>query len=384
MLANLHELVAEKKRNLQKWASTLTAKVEESQSKLNECELKVTKPTKIHELEPRIEKITSIAKEVQNVEVITSEHDAIRNNEIRVLLAKANLIGSIKGFGSVSSGVVSVLLSLTDNTDASVSVKWKLNGPLSESADDENSKLKIEWSEVKSDDLAEFDEKWQHQTEKNVVGSEDENTLKVAVGNKKAVYVIRILYFDGKNWSIPSEMKTVSIEQVMDSWDPQCKGTDMVISGTSIKNSISGYRSAYCKNVVSEGIHSWTFKIDQITSSWFLLGVFKSECDPILQNYFQSNPQASYCLELRGGTLPSLTRSGCSHEDSNKRNYGPQCNSGDVVKMTLDLVSCTLSYIINGKEHGKAWDVEKSSYRAACTMYGSGDKITSLSYESNV
>ena len=383
LLSKLNELVEEKKRSLLEIRNTLNAKKADSQRKLNECELKVMKSTKIHEIDSRIEEIRGISQQIQRVEVPTKKHNSIRNTKINVILKPESMMNAINGFGTVSRGVVPVLLSLTDNKNASISVQWKLNGAISESAD-ENSKLKIEWTEVKSNDLAQFEEKWEHQKEVNVIGIADETTTIVSVESKVAIYVMRIQYFDGTNWSFPSEMKTASVEPLMDSWDPQRKGPNLAISGTSIMHYSSGYQSAYCRNAVSEGIHSWTFKIETITRGWFLLGVYESRCDVILQNSFQHNPTGSYCLELTSGQLPSLSKSGCWITDSNKRNYGPKCKNGDVIRMTLDLVFCTLSYGVNGRYYGKAWDVEKSSYRAACTMRGNADGINLLSYESNV
>ena len=330
------------------------------------------------QIDSRIEEISGIASEIESIEVVTEEHDVFRNTKINIILRTESMINTINAFGRVLSGVVPVLLSLTDNKHGLISVKWKLNGTVSEINDDVNSKLRVEWSEAKSDDLTEFDEKWEHQKEVNLIGKLSETTTTVSVKNKVAVYVMRIHYFDGTDWWIPSEMKTVSIEKVFDAWDPQCKGTDLVISGTSIMHSSNwGIQRAYCKNVVSEGIHSWTFRIDQISSGrGFLLGVFKSQDDPVVHTGFQSNPTGSYSLDLHDGWLFSLTRSGHMTEDSNKRNYGAKCKSGDVIKMTLDLVSCTLSYAVNGRDYGKAWDVENSSYRAACTIYANSDKIT--------
>ena len=106
LLSKLNQLVAAKKSNLLKAANTINAKKAESQRKLNECELKVTKPTKIHELDSRIQEISGIATEIENVEVVTEDHDAIQNKKINVTLNSESVVAAVASFGSVSVGLV--------------------------------------------------------------------------------------------------------------------------------------------------------------------------------------------------------------------------------------------------------------------------------------
>ena len=49
--------------------------------------------------------------------------------------------------------------------------------------------------------------------------------------------------------------------------------------------------------------------------------------------------------------------------------------------MTLNLNQLQLSYKINDTDYGKAFDVEKTSYRAAATLYYKETKFTLLSYK---
>ena len=62
------------------------------------------------------------------------------------------------------------------------------------------------------------------------------------------------------------------------------------------------------------------------------------------------------------------------------RDYGRTCVDGDIVEMILNLYDLTLSYKINNKDYSKAFDVEKTSYRAAISSYYKNDKFTLLSY----
>ena len=47
------------------------------------------------------------------------------------------------------------------------------------------------------------------------------------------------------------------------------------------------------------------------------------------------------------------------------RSYGCECNENDIIEMTLDCNQWTLSYKINDKDFGKAFDVKPNKYRAA-------------------
>ena len=377
MLSKLNELVAAKKSNLLQIANTINAKKAESQSKLNECELKVTKPTKIHELDSRIEEISGIAKEIENVELVTMEHDAIRNKKINVTLKTDALVADISGFGSVSVGPVPVLLSLTDNRDASVSVEWKLKEQQSANSDNQGHKLKIEWSETKSDDLAQFEEKWEHHKEVEVGGGTETTTTKVTIRNKAGLYVFRIQYFDGNDWILSSELKTVAVEQVTDAWDPHFTSKHLTLSGTSIAYK-DGQTSSYGKRIVSEGIHTWTIKAD-VTSGYTLFGVWKSQFDPLVDTWFENSINQSYAVCVHNGKLlkPSAKGGYLNNEE-----YFQSGNKKDItIKMTLNLVDCTLSYTVNGTDCGKAFDVERTSYRMAATLYYKGTRFNLVSYD---
>ena len=48
--------------------------------------------------------------------------------------------------------------------------------------------------------------------------------------------------------------------------------------------------------------------------------------------------------------------------------------------MKLDLINLTLSFEINGKDYGKAFDVEKTSYRIVARPYYTNTKWTLISY----
>ena len=76
MLSKVDDFVRLKKGNLEKMASDLEAKKAESERKLNDCELMLTKPIKIHELDSRIKSIDKMAEAIERVRILTEEHDS--------------------------------------------------------------------------------------------------------------------------------------------------------------------------------------------------------------------------------------------------------------------------------------------------------------------
>jgi len=384
LLSAVDEVERSKNSNLAKMGNELRAKKAECQQKLSECELKVAEPTKIYNLDARIVAIGTVAEEIEAVLVVSAKDEVIRKTEMNVILKNEPLLASISQLGSVASGPVPVLLSLTDNQSGSVSIKWKLEGRDSDAdavhTEGERGKLKIEWSETKTEDLTQFNGNYERSADGAVKWKPPYQQTKVKLGKRTATYVIRIRYYDGLDWSPPSAPRTVALT-LKDSWDAQCLGANMTTTGQRIENTIASYRSAFGVRIVSKRVHSWTVRIDKITKTgWTLLGVWKSRYDTasVLNSNFADGKHHAYCLELNSGYLPDTARA-WNWMQGQKR-YCPQIKSGDVVKMTLDLNQGSLCYEVNGKEHGKAWDVGKESYRLACMLY-KNDKMSLLSYE---
>jgi hypothetical protein len=241
LLSKVDDIESSKNGNLKKMANDLSAKKAECQRKLNECELKVAEPTELDALDARIETIAAMAREVQSVEVVTTEHDAIQNTKIDVLLINEPVIAAVSQFGSVSSasGRVPVLMSLRDKGDGSVSIDWKVTGLESRNVDGERSKLKVEWNETKSDDLAQFKETWDQETSFNI-GHRTQNTLTVRVQNAGTFHVFRALHFDGRIWSSPSPMKVIFVdnrdEDVVPEMDDEDAKEEVVQHPQSVKS----------------------------------------------------------------------------------------------------------------------------------------------------
>lgn len=58
------------------------------------------------------------------------------------------------------------------------------------------------------------------------------------------------------------------------------------------------------------------------------------------------------------------------------KEYGVNPKNGSIIEMILDLDNLTLSYIIDGKDYGKAFDIEKGKYRLGLYMRVEGDSLT--------
>ena len=58
--------------------------------------------------------------------------------------------------------------------------------------------------ETKSEDNMEFDEK-----DMNQEFDDEDETLNITLDNKTAIYLMRILYYSNKQWSLPSNVKSI-------------------------------------------------------------------------------------------------------------------------------------------------------------------------------
>ena len=58
--------------------------------------------------------------------------------------------------------------------------------------------------------------------------------------------------------------------------------------------------------------------------------------------------------------------------------YGERPNNGSIIEMILNLDNLTLSYVINGTDYGKAFDIQRGKYRLGLCMSPVGDSLTLL------
>ena len=80
-------------------------------------------------------------------------------------------------------------------------------------------------------------------------------------------------------------------------------------------------------------------------------------------SYFDKKDKA-YSYIYDDGKLPEKEKCGWDGPD-----WGVKCENGDIIKMTLNMNDLTLSYQVNDKDLGKAYEnIENTAYRAAVTM----------------
>ncbi len=166
-----------------------------------------------------------------------------------------------------------------------------------------------------------------------------------------------------------------------DRFDPILHGKDITVSDNKITFKISNKfdysnSSAFLSNIVSNGKHQWRFKIIN-KKTWPYIGVTPNKTDP---NDNEHNNELNQCVRYDGyglfglwypryyGLLRGLkllwfitwTKTYCPTRKSD----------GDIIDMYLDLNKFELSFAINNKHYGKAFDVDKTSYRAICSHWG--------------
>eukprot|EP01084_Bolivina_argentea_P066711 121626_1 len=156
-----------------------------------------------------------------------------------------------------------------------------------------------------------------------------------------------------------------------DEFDSQCISKRMKYdSGTFsvVQLQDKCYASAYLKNVVEKGIHHWTFEICKIThsgQSTMSIGIWKVQQEnPALNTFFTEGNNKGYAFCPEKAQLIDTTNGGVN-SGSSKTAYGQVCKSGAIVEMTLDFNELSLSYVINGKNYGKAYNIIQAKYRAA-------------------
>eukprot|EP01084_Bolivina_argentea_P193674 332256_1 len=161
-----------------------------------------------------------------------------------------------------------------------------------------------------------------------------------------------------------------------DEWDDKWIGPHMTLdihTHTVTQTKTSAYESAFLKTIVDSGYHEWTFKIEKFVEhhSFMMIGLWKVQQTPPISDYFTADGPNGYAYCTGHAKLSNPIT---GNTDWNQ--YGIVCQSGTIVTMILDFDKATLSYIINGENAGKAFDIEPfQRYKAAVYMIYNGDSI---------
>ena len=142
---------------------------------------------------------------------------------------------------------------------------------------------------------------------------------------------------------------------------------------------------SYLKNIASNGIHIWRFKNNNTTTNDAdVIGIKNIKNELELTGFFDGKgPSDGYSLFL-GGLIRKQS------EDNNWEELESWGNghiiNGTIIEMILDFNNLELSFKVEWKDYeasiGKAYNIEKGSYRAAIGVHGDSKKcITLLSYK---
>lgn len=134
--------------------------------------------------------------------------------------------------------------------------------------------------------------------------------------------------------------------------------------------------SIFLKETVQSGIHSWKFKVIKCNNhecTTMHLGIWNIDSN-------HGKPPKSdtfYCGKASGYVFVSST----GHKKAGNRSkeeYGEQCKDGTIIEMIVDFHKLSLSFMVNGTDYGKAYDIEPARYRAAVYLFVKGDSYQFL------
>eukprot|EP01084_Bolivina_argentea_P167841 291195_1 len=96
--------------------------------------------------------------------------------------------------------------------------------------------------------------------------------------------------------------------------------------------------------------------------------VQNNDAIPPMDTFFTDGFAARYALCVGNGALSQIFNGMIGNHNP----YGYICKTGTTIDMMLDFDNLTLSFRINNKDCGKAFDILKDRYKAAVYMYNKG------------
>eukprot|EP01083_Nonionella_stella_P280903 955819_1 len=156
---------------------------------------------------------------------------------------------------------------------------------------------------------------------------------------------------------------------VIDCFDASvsCKEIRLSNSNTIAQGKRDGVCVAYLSKLVTPiGVYRWTFRLRKVGSPPSLyIGVWKTKHG---RHPYSSVNTKGKCYSY-APLFASLNAGDKGFHDTAQDTYGDKrCKEGDIIEMVLDLKKFQLRYIVNGKDYGVAFKVERTTYRAAVSM----------------
>ena len=148
----------------------------------------------------------------------------------------------------------------------------------------------------------------------------------------------------------------------LDEWynNHSCIFPMITITGNKVTNFSKQSESVSFRKMVSENVHIWKIRINQITNSWCIFGIWKTKYgQPKIDDLAIKNDKTYGYVFI--------------HADR----YGVPIYNGDILEMIVDLERLTVSYKVNDVNQGTAFkDIEKTTYRACITLGCLKDSFT--------
>eukprot|EP01084_Bolivina_argentea_P123829 219439_1 len=262
---------------------------------------------------------------------------------------------------------------------------------------------------VKSDPdhikLMEFIQQYKlHQIEQQLISEgitidfllgESENSIKEiaqeltakSIQQKKFIYAVKKIKCNvvksdeiqqKKKESIDSKEQTNEV-RTADKWDENLKGSKLLLESDILTQTGDWNQTAFLTNIIGAdtGMHEWKFKLTKFNGCNLSIGIFITDFDPTtsLNGFYHSTTSRSYSLHANNGRL-------WKHDayDFKDGIYADPCKENDIISMRLDMNTLTLSFSMNHKDCGKAFDVKKATYKAVVNLYKRGTQIQLVSY----
>ena len=185
----------------------------------------------------------------------------------------------------------------------------------------------------------------------------------------------------------------------VDQWDAMSLGDNLKLSADKKRVICSEtqsycYRTCFGQKVEDKGTHHWTLRITECQNGYcawnMVVGTMKienGEKHPIYNDEQQTklyHRNSHFTAEQMGyGFIGNLGRLTKDDGHGPGRQYGqPFMKKDDIIEVFLDLEERTLSYKINGKGYGTAFDcLDETRYCLAVTFCGNGNEIEMLRYD---
>eukprot|EP01084_Bolivina_argentea_P273499 465897_1 len=134
--------------------------------------------------------------------------------------------------------------------------------------------------------------------------------------------------------------------------------------------------TVFLSKIVKRGKHEWKFKIETyIRDNSVMFGIWDNSNDT-KQGFTQYlNEKANRAYGFYSYNNSSELR---LYKGGSGKTYGVALAQGDTITMSINLDALTLSYSINGKDCGVAFNIKKTQYKAAISFCRKGSAIKLL------